>query len=158
MKNDQYLKSLLSICVLFNIFFFTSCGSKRLFESDSHEYYNSSNLNNDTMLVTSIPNEFVCFGNIYTINHEEVESLKFKKMIGYLINEKELDYWKNVDNNKDIVYALDMGNGIYRYTYENDMNNRFELYAQDEAYDCLAIKSPSNNDKLMLYNRQGEKL
>lgn len=160
MKNNQYLKSLLSICFLFSILFFTSCSSNQLFNSDSLIDSNSGNLNDETMLVASIPNEFMCFGEIYTTNHEEIEELKFGNMIGYLINENELDFWENIDNNSDIVYALDIGNAIYRYTYENEnnINNRFELYAQDEAYDCLAVKCSSNNDKLMLYYRQGGKL
>lgn len=87
-----------------------------------------------------------------------METLKFGNMIGYLINENELDFWKNIDNNSDIVYALDTGNAIYRYTCENEnnINNRFELYAQDEVYDCLAIKKCSNN--FILYYKVGDHL
>lgn len=47
---------------------------------------------------------------------------------------------------------------LYRYTCENEnnINNRFELYAQDEVYDCLAIKKCSNN--FILYYKVGDHL
>ena len=106
----------------------------------------SSNKNNviraddETMPVAIIPQEFTCFGESYISNNEEIETLIFGTMIGYLVNENELDFWKNDDNNNNLVYALDQSNGVFRHTYESNLGNRFELYSQDEKYDCLAIK------------------
>lgn len=160
MKNNQYLKSLLSICFLCSILIFTSCSSKQLFNSDSpidssNGIDSSDNLDDETMFVASIPNEFICFGEIYTSNNEEIKTLTFGTMIGYLVNENELDFWKSKDNSNDLVYALATGNGMFRKTYEGEENlkDRYELYSQDETHDCLAIKGYTGDFKL--FYRQG---
>ena len=138
---------LIIICFMF---FFTSCSFK------------SSNKNSviepddKTMLVATIPQEFTCFGESYFSNNEEIETLTFGIMIGYLVNENELDFWKNNDNNNNLVYAFDQSNSVFRHTYESNLGNRFELYSQDEKNDCLAIKNCTGSYKL--YYRQGGEL
>ncbi len=75
-------------------------------------------------------------------------------LIGYLINENELDYWKNIDKNDDLIYAFDPSIMVYRKIYEGQENlkNRYELYAPRETYDYLAICDITND--LVFYQKQ----
>ncbi len=131
------------------IFLFSAC------TSNTNSKYSSSigdRLDDKPMLVASIPQEFMCFGKIYIDNNEEIETLGSGTMIGYLVNENELDFWKSKDNNNNLVYAT--GNDVFRKTDEGQENlkDRYELYSLDETYDCLAIKEYTG--KFKLYSKQ----
>lgn len=107
----------------------------------------------DIMYVASIPQAFICLNNTY-VQIESSEPIILNCMVGYLINENELEYWKSIDKNNGLVYALDIGNAIFRKTDINDnkLKNRFELYAYDETFLCLAIKDCANN--FIFYHKQ----
>lgn len=104
-----------------------------------------NNMQDEIMWISAVPTQFVCFGKIY-YETNQIEAIEFDLMIGYLINEDEIDYWQKIDENEDVVYALDPGNGVYRINEESYLINRFELFAKsDNNYDYLAIKNITND-------------
>ena len=149
MKKSKF-RFLLSMSFLSGALLLASCTSLPSLKDSKGE-----TTSNDIMLAALIPYEFVCLGSKYIYTKEQLKTLESSKMVGYLVNENELDYWKKQDNNDEFIYALDMGNGTYR----NEAGvaiNRFELYAQNETYDSLALETPTGN--FMLYDRQGDLL
>lgn len=150
-------KSSIFTVLISSIFLISACtnyGNDNLLSDNSiHSSSIGDNFDDETLLVATIPTEFMCFDEIYITNNEEIDTLAFGTMIGYLVNESDLDFWKSKDNNDNLVYAI--GNGVYRKIYEGQENlkNRYELYSQNEAYECLAIKGYTGN--FILYYRQG---
>ena len=118
--------------------------SNNSIDDDSNNDINDDISDDETLLIESIPQEFVFLGEIYTIKRDAIDTSSFANMIGYLINEEDLTFWKTYDKNDDIMYAIDTGNGTYRHSFENNLKNRYELYTKDDSYDCLAIKDSSN--------------
>ena len=144
--------------ILFSTFAFTSCNlnysSNNNIPGDSSSIMNSgSDLDDEMMYVGDIPQQFICLGNTY-VEVENSELMPCDYMIGYLVNENELDYWQDFDKNNELIYALDTNNGVFRKTYEGEENlkNRYELYAQSEAYAYLAIKGFTND--FIFYQKQ----
>lgn len=122
--------------------------------NDSNSILNSdSGLDDEKLFVGDIPQQFICLGNTY-VEIEKNDSIAFDCMIGYLINENELDYWKDLDKNDNLIYAFDTSNGIFRKIYEGQENlkNRYELYAKKGTYDYLAIGSLTND--FVFYQKQ----
>ena len=62
-----------------------------------------------------------------------------KDKIGYLINEKDLNKWKNIDSS-NCVYAIDVHNTINRETSISELVDRYELYLYMNDYNYLAVK------------------
>ena len=111
---------------------------------DSNSDMNDDVSDDETMLIAEIPQEFIFLEKVYTISDDTIDTSSFVNMIGYLINEDDLTFWKSYDKNDNIMYAIDTCNGTYRHSFENNLENRYELYTKDDSYKCLAIKDSSN--------------
>lgn len=114
---------------------------------------NSSNNQDETKLISTIPEQFMCFGSLYNQTNQLIDSTSFDLMIGYLINKSDIDMWKFKDNDESLVYAYDEDNGVYRFDLNNDLSNRFELFSNGKGNDFLAIKDVTN--EYIIYKKMG---
>lgn len=127
-------------------------------DNSNNNLSSDNNLNEDfiednTMLVASIPQQFLFLGNIYHKTSNQVQLLEFNLFVGFLINESDLSFWETKDNDKSIMYALDNGNGVYRYEFDENLNNRFEIFSRGDDYDYLAVKDMTN--EFIIYKKVG---
>lgn len=75
----------------------------------------------------SIPHNFVCWDKEYVfLKNAPVISGAFNK-IGWLINNKDLEKWKEIDKDENIVYALSMENAVERHMFDENLIDRWEL-------------------------------
>ncbi len=173
------MKKFLFFVLTLSLFTLVSCGNKNDSSNTSNDFENTNGItgcnntkpdsivdsnyddgksvDDEMMYVACIPHEFICLGNTY-VKVESSELKSFEHMIGYLINQNELDYWKSIDTDNDFIYALDISNGIFRKTYEGEekLKDRYELYAQNETHDWLAIKNYTN-DFIFFHKEEGTK-
>lgn len=59
-------------------------------------------------------------------------------LIGYFINEEDLEKWIAYDNNPELIYAIDEHNSLYRLENgieKSRLENRFELYSINDSDD-----------------------
>lgn len=112
---------------------------------DSNNDIDDGVSDDESMLIAAIPHEFTFLGKVYTMSDDTIDASSFVNMLGYLINEEDLTFWKNYDKSDNIMYAIDTSNATYRHTFESNLENRYELYTKDDTYNCLAIKDYSNN-------------
>lgn len=137
-------------CLFFSVLLFISSCSCKKNNNQSNEHANNNletNKNpdaNETKLVSSLPNSFVCFDKVY-IENQNIQNENLNVFLGYLINFNDLEKWKDFDNNSNIVYAFDYNNCIIRIDYENKLTNRFELFYDGLDYKSLAVKNVTND-------------
>ncbi len=56
------------------------------------------------------------------------------KLIGYFVNEKDLEHWTIFDNDINLMYAIDENNNLI-HNDASDFKNRFALYKTDGSTD-----------------------
>ena len=87
-----------------------------------------NNGKSDIFYEGSYPNNFVCYDKEYVAaNNESSYSGNFEQ-IGWLINNKDLDKWKDIDKDENIVYAVSMENAVERYSAVEILKDRWELF------------------------------
>lgn len=138
-------------CLFFSVLLLISSCSCEKNNNQSNEHANNNNLDtnknpdaNETKLVSSLPNSFVCFDKEY-IENQNIQNENLNVFLGYLINFNDLEKWKDFDNDSNIVYAFDYNNCIIRIDYENKLTNRFELFYDGLDYKSLAVKNVTND-------------
>lgn len=145
-------KVIFIILVFMSLFSVASCSCSKNNETEANisntNNSNSSNTNDDsntseTAYVAAIPNTFIFQEKEYFEDRENKDT-NFIVFLGYLINFKDLDKWKEFDNNPDLLYAFDYGNSTYRLDYENKLTNRFEIFYNGTDFENLALKDITN--------------
>lgn len=150
MKRKNNPKLLPFICLLSISLFLDGCNQQQ--KEDSSGFIDDSENQDPPFLESAIPLEIECLGETYYVDRENEES--FDYMIGYLINENELDFWSSVDET-GMIYAIDKCNGVYRNAFDDNLKNRFKLYAESSSlnYEFLAIEIDLN--AFMVYSKIG---
>ena len=107
----------------------------------STSFCSKNNGEPDIFYEGSIPNNFVCYEKEYMLHKSNANfnSLEFKQ-IGWLINYKDLEKWKEIDRDDNLVYAVSMKNEVERNYRVNDyLFNRYELYCKKTDETILAV-------------------
>ena len=118
-----------------------SCVSTSFCSKNNSGSYSKNNGEPDIFYVGSIPNNFVCYEKEYMLHksNANINSLEFKQ-IGWLINYKDLEKWKEIDRDDSLVYAVSMKNEVERNYHGNDnLVNRYELYCKKTDETILAV-------------------
>lgn len=79
------------------------------------------------------------FYDIIDVKKTEYSNLHFFK-IGYLINNSDLNFWRDKDKDSTLCYACDLSNSLYRKDSDENLLNRFELYEVEEYDFLLSVK------------------
>ena len=93
----------------------------------------------DVFYYGSIPSQFWCFNKKY-IYESRSSSLNLDEKIGWLINEIDLQKWQAVDENNELVYAIDIYNSVTRNDPYENLKNRYELFSYPNDTGHLVIK------------------
>jgi len=135
MKKNK-LFSQLFITSLLSLAFLTSCNlstSSSGISSDSVNIDSSSKTSwHDIYKLPVIGDEFYIGETKYvyakdTLSKENIEIYKF---IGYLVNECDLEKWKEYDNNDNYIYAYDKNNNLQsNCAYDVSEYDRFRMYS-----------------------------
>ena len=89
----------------------------------------------------SYPNNFVCYDKEYVkANNESSYSGDFEQ-IGWLINNKDLDKWKGIDKDENIVYAVSMENAVERYSVDENLKDRWQLFGKKSNKYILKVNA-----------------
>lgn len=97
--------------------------------------------NSNTSLAPSIPSDFTFGKSRYTICYDKIDVNSFTVLVGYLINAEDLEKWKNIDNNENLIYVLNEHNNYDRFSDEDDnlLRNRYELFSRENDDKYLVI-------------------
>ncbi len=87
--------------------------------------------NIDVYLKAIVRQDFYLDNNHYIMNTESNLVIEDNyELIGYFVNEEDLNYWKTYDNNIDLKYAVDDSNNlVHNGTVE--FKDRFAIYSID---------------------------
>ena len=89
-----------------------------------------------------IPYEFSFMGNGYSYLEYEQEKLSETDFfIGYLIKECDLQKWEEWDANADVPILYAFSDYLYHNIGDENLDNRFELYAKDSDYTYLLVRT-----------------
>jgi hypothetical protein len=102
----------------------------------------SVNINNDIWIVENFPLEFVFLDYTYRYAYytEGIDHEEFGELVGYLINQRDLAKWIEIDKPKTYQYSVIENNEVIRdtcyYACNPILENRFELLAKS----CVEIE------------------
>ena len=89
-----------------------------------------------------IPYEFSFMGNGYSYLEYEQEKLSETDFfIGYLIMECDLQKWEEWDASADVPILYAFSDYLYHNIGDENLDNRFELYAKDSDYTYLLVRT-----------------
>lgn len=115
----------------------TFCSKNDYQEQDIKNDYQKQ----DIFYEGSYPNNFVCYDKEYVVaNNESSYSGNFEQ-IGWLINNKDLDKWKDIDKDENIVYAVSMENAVERYSVDENLKDRWQLFGKKSNKYILKVNT-----------------
>ena len=124
-----------TLIFLANCFSLSFCSKN----TDNNETEKQNNSHTDVFYYGSIPSQFWCFNKKY-IYEIRSSSLNLDEKIGWLINEIDLQKWQAVDENNELVYAVDINNSVTRNDPYENLKNRYELFSYPNDTSRLVIK------------------
>lgn len=133
-----FRKLLIFFVTLLSVSFINACSN------EENIVVSSSNINtSDLYIIISLPLEFELDGIIYQA--ESGGTIPFSEdyeLIGYFVNECDLEYWMEYDNNPSLKYVVDENNSLINRLFDEDLFDRFGLYSID-IEGCIGLKCDS---------------
>lgn len=109
--------------------------------SISLSFCSKNNGKPDIFYEESYPNNFVCYDKEYVKANNESSYYGDFEQIGWLINNKDLDKWKDIDKDENIVYAVSMENSVERYSVVENLKDRWQLFGMKSNKYILKVNS-----------------